>query len=266
MKTNGIVLWRGPSLLDSAPIVVVAIGIAGGSKNSKTGDMLQTYVLRADMSPLAAIATGADVSICGKCPHRGRMAAAVQEALGTELPTHADGAHIERTCYVNVAQGPTMVYKTLRLSKYINVGHGEYQTIADVGRNRVVRLGTYGDPAAVPAWVWRALVSECVAHTGYTHQWRTSPELRDLCMASADTVADAREASGNGWRSFWVAMPLDMKKPHNEVICPASAEAGKKLTCAECRACGGANGRKSSIVIQAHGGAAVMSNVYKRVA
>ena len=50
----------------------------------------------------------------------------------------------------------------------------------------------------------------------------------------------------------------------NEVRCPASEEAGRKLTCEECKACGGADGRKSSIVIQAHGGFAVMANVKKR--
>jgi len=50
----------------------------------------------------------------------------------------------------------------------------------------------------------------------------------------------------------------------NEAICPASAEAGKKLTCDRCLACDGTGSkRKGSIVIQAHGGTAVMSNVKK---
>ena len=267
-RSNGRVLWRGNSLIDGAPIVVVAIGVAGGSTNSKPGDMLQTYIVRADISPVAAVSVGADVSICGQCPHRGRAAAAVQQALSTQLPKHADGAHIERTCYVNLGQGPTVVYRTLSMGGYPAVGaeRDVFQTVADVGRGRVVRLGTYGDPAAVPVWVWQSLVSQCVAHTGYTHQWRSAPGLRELCMASADTVEDAREASGNGWRSFRVAMPLDMARRHNEIVCPASAEAGRKLTCATCRACGGADGRRSSVVIRAHGGTAVMSNINKRAA
>jgi hypothetical protein len=50
-----------------------------------------------------------------------------------------------------------------------------------------------------------------------------------------------------------------------EAICPASAEAGHKLKCADCLACGGQNGRRGSIVIQAHGGFAVMANVNRKV-
>ena len=51
----------------------------------------------------------------------------------------------------------------------------------------------------------------------------------------------------------------------HESLCPASAEAGKKLTCEQCLACGGADGRKGSIYIPAHGGFAVMANVRKLI-
>jgi hypothetical protein len=131
----------------------------------------------------------------------------------------------------------------------------------------VVRLGTYGDPAAVPAWVWESLTRDCVAHTGYTHQWRRCDvALRSLVMASADSVQDATEAHAAGWRTFRVAMPCDAPKLAGEAICPASAEAGKKLTCEQCRACNGVGtGRRGSIVIQAHGGFAVMANVRRHV-
>src|SRR4051812_46786701 len=44
-KPNGLILYRGPSLLDGKPIVVVAIGFARKSKNLKTGNMLGTYIL-----------------------------------------------------------------------------------------------------------------------------------------------------------------------------------------------------------------------------
>jgi hypothetical protein len=238
---NGAVLWQGASLLDGAPIVAIATGLRARSANRKTGDLVQTYILRADVEPLAAVKSGADVSICGDCPHRG------------------DGTGKGRTCYVNVGRGPLAVYRAFM--------RGVYPTAADIaalGAGRLVRLGTYGDPAAVPAHVWESLVSQCTGHTGYTHQWRKAPALRTLCMASADSAADAFKAQAHGWRTFRVAMPCDAPRLDSEAICPASAEAGKKLTCDKCLACGGANGRRGSIVIKAHGGFAVMANVKKR--
>jgi hypothetical protein len=50
----------------------------------------------------------------------------------------------------------------------------------------------------------------------------------------------------------------------NESLCPASEQAGKKLTCDTCLACDGASGKRGSIFIPAHGGTAVMANVRKR--
>ena len=65
---NGIIFYEGPSLLDGKPIVGIAL--AGSSTNSKTGELVQTYILRSDMPPQDAINDGHDVSICGNCTHR----------------------------------------------------------------------------------------------------------------------------------------------------------------------------------------------------
>jgi hypothetical protein len=242
MKSNGAVIYRGPSQLDGQPIVVIAIGFTTGSANSKTGNMIQTHILREAIAPTDAIKTGNDVSICGQCVHRG------------------DGTGKGRTCYVNVGQGPLVVWRTYQAGKY-PVWDG--QGVA----GRIVRLGTYGDPAAVPAHIWEALLIGAVGHTGYTHQWRTRPELRGLCMASADSADEAAQAQAMGWRTYRVALPNHVARTQWEAICPASAEAGKKLTCAQCRACDGMNSeRRGSIVIQAHGGTAVMANVRRLAA
>jgi hypothetical protein len=40
-KPNGAILYRGPSLLDGAPIVAIVTGLASTSANAKTGAMLQ---------------------------------------------------------------------------------------------------------------------------------------------------------------------------------------------------------------------------------
>src|SRR5271154_1354735 len=98
LKPNGVILYQGPSLIDGAPIV--AIAIAGKSSNRKTGNMVQTYILRSDLEPTAAIKQGLDVSICGDCRHRG------------------DGTGKGRTCYVNVGQGPLGVYRAFKRGRY----------------------------------------------------------------------------------------------------------------------------------------------------
>ena len=108
MKANGAVLWRGASLIDGAPIVVIATGLAQGSSNSKTGAMVQTYILRADVSPVDAVRTGQDSAICGTCVHRGR-----DDGSGT-------GRHVGRTCYVNVGQGPRAVWAAWKRGRYAN--------------------------------------------------------------------------------------------------------------------------------------------------
>ena len=245
---NGYIVWEGASLLDGAPIVVIATGFAQKSSTRNTGGMVQTYILRRDIDPVSAVQSGDDASICGDCPHR-----------GTSLNNKNSG----RTCYVNVGQGALAVYRAYKRNAYpLWDGYGV--------NGRMVRLGTYGDPAAAPAHVWEAITRDASGHTGYTHQWR-SPAfsyLKSLCMASADSPADAVLAQSMGWRTFRVGMWGEVERDRaglNESLCPASEQAGKKLTCETCLACDGAGtAKRGSIFIPAHGGTAVMANVRKR--
>ena len=228
-KTTGIELWRGPSAFDGAPIVALAVF---HSANRKTGDMVQTYILRADTVPTDAVRTGDDAAICGNCPHR-------RTAEGT------------RSCYVNVGQSVNAVYRTFMAGKYPRVPLAD---AARMVRGRGVRLGAYGDPAMVPDSVWRGFIAEASGHTGYTHQWRTATAFRDLCMASVDSDAEARMAWANGWRTFRVREASDATIP-GEVTCPASKEAGAKTQCDRCRLCAGNPNRKGlrpGIVIVKH--------------
>jgi hypothetical protein len=91
-------------------------------------------------------------------------------------------------------------------------------------------------------------------------------KLREFCMASTDTPDEASVAQAKGWRTFRVSLNNErdgLRK--GEVLCPASAEAGKKLTCAQCRACDGTStARRGSVYIPAHGGFGVMANIKKR--
>jgi len=85
-------LYDGTSRLDRAPIIVLATGIDTPSKNQKTGPMVQTYILRKDISPSEAVRSGADYSICGNCIHRGCF-------------------DRKRSCYVEVHKGPTSIWR-----------------------------------------------------------------------------------------------------------------------------------------------------------
>jgi hypothetical protein len=167
-KVNGAIIYRGPSMLDGAPIVVVATGLAKGSNNTKTGaGLIQTWILRDDVSPTDAVNGGQDASICGACPHRGDL---------------VDGRNVNRSCYVTVFQAPLNVWKSAHRGIYADVSDNLTATFAGRG----VRLGAYGDPAAVPLAVWHAVLAEASFWTGYTHQWKDCDRgYADYCMASA---------------------------------------------------------------------------------
>lgn len=235
---SGHVIYRGPSLLDGAPIVVVALS---SSSNRKTGDMVQTYILRDDMDPVTASRIGADVSICGNCPHRG-----VAHSGDT-------GQAKDRTCYVLLAQGPLMVWKGLLKGSYPDTfGH---RSVAAIGRGRMVRIGTYGDGAAVPSYVWDSLCSEAKGWTAYTHQsaWVGAAADPSRFMVSVESKAQAHDAWSQGARTFRVIADVRDVVAGREVLCPASEEAGKRTTCDACKLCAGASLKAKSIAIVAHG-------------
>jgi hypothetical protein len=240
-KLVSSVIYRGPSLIDGAPIIVVAVI---SNRNRKTGDMLQTYIMRADMDPRLASKTGADRAICGDCIHRGVPSVDPDRAVAEE-----------RTCYVQLGQGPLIVWKALARGFYPDAfGH---KAIAALGAGRMVRLGTYGDPAAVPSYVWESLLSEAEGHTAYSHQSGMVGAAFNpaIMMQSADTLADAKQAWADGRRTFRVVTDVAEIVKGSEILCPASKEAGARTTCFKCGLCSGASAAKS-IAIPAHGAGA----------
>ena len=231
-RATGFVLWRGRSHYDGADIVAIA---TVQTTNRKTGDMVQTWILRTDRPPVAAIADGSDVSICGTCPHR----------------LDDDG---DRSCYVNPGQAPQAVHRAWMAGAYPCADRHDRSRI---GAGRAVRLGAYGDPAMVPARIWRDLIRNASGHTGYTHQWRASfaAEHRTLCMASVDSAAELADARAAGWRTFRVRSKVERLEP-GEIVCPASPEGGNRAQCADCLLCRGATDRRgivAGIAIIAHG-------------
>lgn len=225
------IIYNGPSQLDGAPIVVIA---TYSNRNRKTGNVLQTYVLRADVNPLEASKTGADYSICGACPMRGESTTDPKRKI-------AKG----RRCYVNLGQGVLIVYKAFLRGVYHTA-----DTAADrkaLGRGRVVRVGTYGDPAACPDSVWTDLIADADTWTAYTHQ---KPWRPDIAMQSADDYAEAKTHWAAGRRTFRVITGLDQLDKANEALCPASKEAGARVQCAACKLCRGSLAAKSIAIVE----------------
>jgi hypothetical protein len=231
---RGYIIYEGPSLLDGSPIVVVAIGKSG---NVKTGNMVQTYIIRSDMSPLEASKSGNDFAICGNCPLRG---------IPTTDPKRKQAK--DRPCYVNLGQGPTIVFKSYEQGKYpVAQGH---DAIAARGKGQVVRLGTYGDPAAVPSYVWDSLLSQAERHTGYSHQSGVAgADFRaDIFMQSADTLRSAEQAWAKGHRTFRIVADASEAIPGKEIPCPSP-----RVKCKDCGLCQGSKIAAKSIVIPGHG-------------
>ena len=63
-KILGYIAYEGPSIIDGKPIVVIVNKI-DGSKNAKTGAIVQSFIIRSHVNPVNALQTGADVSVCG---------------------------------------------------------------------------------------------------------------------------------------------------------------------------------------------------------
>ena len=234
---NGII-YRGPSLLDGSPIVAIA---TYSGRNRKTGAMVQTYIIRDDMDPVTASRTGADAAICGACPLR-----------GIANPAKAKGQADKRPCYVTLIHGPSLVYRSHVRGVYPDATDPDAATA--IGWGRMVRIGTYGDPAAVPESVWEALTMRAKGWTAYTHQWLYHFDTLTYAMASVESLTAAKYVWARDGRTFRIVRDVAEIDPAREVLCPASAEAGKRTTCADCRLCAGQATRSpKSVAIVAHG-------------
>lgn len=223
---NGRILWEGPSAYDGQPIVVIATGFESPSDNPKTGDMIQTWILRQDVKPNEGFKSAQDgISVCGDCPHAG---------------------YNNGTCYVSWYQGPLSVWNCYKRGGYAPIGQ-DWSLFS----GRAVRLGSAGDPAMVPFEVWKQALEYATKHTGYTHQWRYdwAQDFKGTVQASCDGFRDYVEATAMGWNTFLVTPP-GQTKIEGTVHCAASEERGNKTTCQACHLC---DGKSANVMIWGHG-------------
>jgi hypothetical protein len=230
-------VYKGQSQLNHSEIQVVLTGLDDKSDNAKTGDMVHAWIMPLRVVPHVAVRTGSDESVCGECPLR-----------PSKIKEHnlANKGPAKKPCYVVKVHGPRATYQK----------HKGAAVELPTAITKPLRLGAWGDPAAAPIALWRYLTKLAPSWTGYTHQWakRKHVALKQYCMASVDSPAQARQAQRLGWRTFRT------KHPHepllaNEITCPASAEAGKRSTCAKCGLCDGKTGpadRRKNIAINYH--------------
>lgn len=220
--SRGVILYQGPSMLDGEPIICIA---TMNTVNHKTGDMIQTWIIREDVTPMVAVQTGKDSSVCGRCPHR-----------------HFSGG----ACYVVPFQAPTQVFKTYHAGGYDKL---DTQTLRRF-LGRKIRLGSYGDPAAVPYHVWLGVVGLCDGHTGYTHQFHHEcfdVKLTDFCQVSVETVSQYKNAVEDNVGTFRV-IPEGGTLQEGEIRCL------NETTGISCLACGLCDGKhQNKIAITVHG-------------
>ena len=223
---NGLILFKGKSLINNKKIVVVVTGLNAKTMNEKTGDMLQTWILYDDMEPHKAFKIKKyGETVCGNCPHAG---------------------YNNNSCYVKWFQAPLNVYKAYKNNRY-DYFNGDYE----IFRNKSIRFGSCGDPSLIPLYMVKKIIDVCKNHTGYTHQWSNNFAIRfkGLFMASVDNFEEYLKASNLGFKCFYVKHE-SLKDPDNFIHCMASTEKGKKTNCNICNLC---NGNKSDVVINAHG-------------
>jgi hypothetical protein len=215
---SGYIVYEGPSMFDKQPIVAIVTMV---SKNDKTGNMAQLWILRSDVEPNVAVKTGADQSVCGGCKHR---------------PSK------DNTCYVLTFQAPLGIYRAYK--------RGVYNNALPPLEGRELRIGAYGDAAMIPPGVIEPLLESADSYTGYTHQWSNKRLTHALkyCQGSVDSITEALEFKSKfpNRKYFRVTNDISDILP-NEIECLADT---KGITCKECMLC---NGSKQDIVIEVHG-------------
>lgn len=239
-----MIVYEGKSRFDNKPIVCIA---TKKSKNSKTGDMIQTWIMRSDIGPIQASQTGEDKSVCGSCIHRGA----------------SDGKHAKgRSCYVNLPfGGPNSIYRAYKDGKYPKLDWSFFE-------GNFVRFGSYGEIVNVPFSIVSKIAKKSSGWTGYSHAFKQkwAQPYKKFLMASVDKKEDIALAKTLGWRYFRVR-GLNDEPIQGEMQCPASKEQNHRLTCVQCRACNGAkdNPNRVSVTILAHGSPPALANAKRNL-
>lgn len=239
---RGFVIDRGISPWNGEPYAVIA---TLESKNDKTGNMVQIWILREGMSPVEDRKEAQ--RLAGDGPN------------ATKHTTCGDCPLVNGGCYVEWGQAPTAIVKC-----HSRGGYPEYDPAihSRFFRNRLVRFGAGGEPVLIKIEIVEHIATISDGWTGYTQQWRNPAyqAYRGFFMASVHSIGQRDFAWSLGWRTFRTRDEnADDEKEPGEGQCPASKEAGYRLTCSECMACDGTymgeSPLRASIVTNRHANA-----------
>lgn len=230
---DAAIIYEGPSAFDGKPIAAIATGIKRKSKNSKTGAMVQIWIISKELSPYDTSKTGGDAANCGDCRHR-----------------HSLGGG----CYVDLLRAPNSVYNCYKRGGYETINAATLAHLA----NLKVRLGAYGDMFAIPYNPLSNFLKHVKKRTGYTHAWqnldkRSLKLARKYFVASVDSEEELDRANILGLSTFRVKSTKDNKIMPKEIECLNTT---KEIECADCLLCSGRDTMKvraRNIYIDAHG-------------
>ncbi|MDY6899483.1 MAG: hypothetical protein SWZ49_15590 [Cyanobacteriota bacterium] len=238
MLKNSYVVWEGASLIDGSPIVLILTGFVNHTLNRKTGKLIQSWVIQQNFVPTEAAKKGLEKGICGSCP----------------LKLSQTGA-----CFVNILP-VNNIYRKYFAGNYPKFSANEIEVIK---RYRYpIRIGSYGDPTAVPFDVWEPIISASGGHTGYTHRWDSNEcdsRWKKYLMASVQSESKARIAQNLGWRTFRIITP-DAPLSENEILCRHTKD--NATQCEACMLCDGKS-NKPNIADRVHGLKWKVSNFVK---
>tara|TARA_R110002012_G_C11535100_1_gene600909 strand:- start:117 stop:860 length:744 start_codon:yes stop_codon:yes gene_type:complete len=233
---DAAIIYQGVSAFDGKPIAAIATGIKRKSKNSKTGAMVQLWIISQDLSPYDASQASSDTSNCGDCKHR-----------------HSLGGG----CYVDLLKAPNSVYNCYKRGGYEDINAA---TLAHLSSLKV-RLGAYGDMFAIPYKPLANFLKHVRKRTGYTHAWQNldkrSLELaRKYFVASVDNFEELVKAQDLELSTFRVKAPKEVMTADKFGYGIECLNTTHDIECADCLLCNGRDTDKTrprNIFIDAHG-------------
>jgi hypothetical protein len=239
MLHNSYLAWEGDSLIDGSPIALILTGFAKPTSNRRTGRLIQSWIIQQNFTPTYAAKHGLDEGVCGCCPMK-------LSEIGS--------------CYVHMLP-INNIYR-----HYMVGGCPKFSSkeIAVLEHYRYpIRIGSYGDPAAIPFEVWEPIICASGKHTGYTHLWNHNCDKRwrKYLMASVQSEAEAKQAQSQGWRTFRIITP-SASLSANEILCRNTED--DRVQCESCLLCDGSSS-KPNIADIVHGLNWKVSNFIKYV-